>query len=565
MEIVRLRLDDYPKFNGQPKYDIPAMYWQIYWFYQQYSQNYTYKIVYGDGIDISRVINFELIDLYKVYGIDFKESSDIVSERRYVATVPLNDLLNDDIFSENLSKRAYYSEPEDVGLVFVDYGERESLDEISSLQVTQIGVMLQEAFPNALVANSGLTKFDAQLSGDPAELKSAEKLDDIVSETDLFSGECFKSRREAIVRQMLGVIDSVRLHKSGLVDATSSDIADRFSISNKAAIAYICLMKYNKTVYFDRYSDVVMYGMVNETFAQNAMYADDYLHQLANLPDVAVYHAAEPILVFPDRARNRNKNVRFGVFECQIDLDTLAFGDNQINRTYDYNDIELLSAAKLFNLSSTNFNTAEEGMKRLKRLLYKFTVRCRTEIDMRSTLLNISNVIFYRIDDKTFIGYLAYVYANTHFMAYPIRQISKPFKLDLDLTKVVLRDVRMYWDWKRVLAPYAKAGMVRMNNLFFKPLRYLRGLCLLGAPIDHAPMLKSIGLTFEEIGMYSDASWGLRKSTLMLDYVKQSYIARDVATPFGGPHPISNIRININRENWRSNADKIQQFNTYGY
>lgn len=562
MDVIRMPLNEYPKYTGQPKFGISDTYWQIYWFYKDRPQTCNYKIVYDSGIDLNRVIPSDHIQLYAAYGIDFRLSSPPITSRRYIAIVPLDDLLTDGVFEQNAAKHLYSPEEEDVGLVFVDYGELDNLDELSYSQKLQLSALINEVYPEAIIANSDLSIFENDIEVDDIDLTNAVKLDDIISVQDVAKGST-ASRRETVIREMLAVIDAIKDCKADLIDATKSSIADRFLLGNKAAIEYICLMRYNKTVYFDRYSHAVMYGISNDMSSQNAMYADDYLNYIANLPDVAVYHAAEPLLVFPDREKNRSGVIKFNVFECAIDLQTMELGEEQGKESYTYGDVELLSVAKLFNLDSDNFETAKAGMLKLQELLRKFSMRCKSEMDMRGVLLNISNVIIYNVGGSTYIAYLAYIYANTHFIAYPVRKVSKPFKLDLDLTRAVLRDVRMFWDWKSVMTPYVKAGLVRLQNMFFRPPRYIRGLCMLCAPTDFLTVTPSIGLTFEEIGMYSSVSWSMRKSLMILEYVKQSYIADEVATPFGGPHPAINIRVNINREHWRSHADKVQQFNTY--
>lgn len=573
MQLVNLQLNDFPKYIGEPKFGISTWYWQLYWFYScndgENSQSHRYHVI-CDSTSRKTVIPDEYVELYADYGIDFNEKVRDTRERRYIMVIKLDDLLDEAHFQETVTERYREFDNSEVGLVFVDYGSYPNLNHLSHDFILQMAAMICNAFPNAIIANSEISLFDVSIESSVPEVRNSTDIDSVVTIEQLQGNKNIYSQTEIVVSTMLNLIDILRKSNYTMFDASKSKIATLFSTGNKAAISYISLMRYNKIVYFDSNSYNVMYALSNIMSKQDAMYADEFLNRLENLPDVSVYMTGnEPILVMPDCKKSFVAKYRVQILECEMDLNTLKLHGKAQPMSYSNREIELLSVATLFNLSSADAKIAEDGMNRLKKLMGLFMYRCKhildTNSDMNDILLNISNVIFYRYEGQTFMGYLSYVTAEQHFMAYPVRQKSKPFHIVLDVAKESLIDVRMFEDWQTVLAPYVKAGIVRKEKIFFHPQRYIRGLCLYGMQGNYLEMKNSIGLTFEEVGMYSESSWCLRKSQVILEHVKKDFVDSYIATPFGGMHPMINTKVKIRREDWRSDGNKIQQFNTYGY
>ena len=221
------------------------------------------------------------------------------------------------------------------------------------------------------------------------------------------------------------------------------------------------------------------------------------------------------------------------------------------------------STANLFNLNSEDFDTAKAGADRLQKLYKSFSYHCAEEIDISEITFNISNVIFYKQGDETFMAYLSSIKADTKFMAYPVREKCRPFEMTLDMAKETLCDIRLFEDWKEVVYPFLVNGYVKKNHICFPVQRYIMGVCLYSQGLGNQILSKDIGLTFEEAGIYNDMSWSLRKFNTILHYVKRDCIVDNMSTPFGGLHPMVQNTVTIKREDWRSDHDRLHQFNTY--
>lgn len=564
MGIVKLDLSEYPTSTEPPKWGVPLRFWQIRWFYQNYSQDNTYKISYGSLQDLYKVVQKEYVSLFEKYGIVFDNRTGRVLERLFFVEIPLDYLMDDDVFETQVKNRYYSFSHDTVGFVIVNYGELDDLSGFTSEQKIKYSTAIKSVFPNAILVNSDLITYEYSVSSNRPDLSNAVPFDDIVDGKQLLLKYSNYNVAEFQLNLQLEIIEAVHRCPYSLIDASNSEFPKKLSKFMMRSIEFICLMRYNKRVYFDNTIDYLVSSDPTYAYSWYSMYADDYLALLSDLPDVSVYVATEPLLLFPKRNIVPGSNVKLQVFECDVDLNTLELGNDCSTQSYSVDQLNIVSTAKLFNLDSKDINVAKKGMERLQDVLNKLAIKCKSAMDMSLVLLNISNVLFHKIDDTIYVSYIAYLSANTEFEAYLIREKSKPFPITLDTTKITLRDVRMYNDWKRILTPYLRAGLIRKEHMFFYPTRYLNGLCARGIK-PQGLLSADCGLTFEEVGMYSEATLPMRQTQVILDYLKRDFVAENIATPFGGVHPMVKMNVRIDKEAWRSDEDKVRQFNTYGY
>lgn len=565
MQIVDIALSEYTQYSDDPLYGIQSLYWPIYCFYKDHSQQAHYHLIYDSSTDLQRVVDMNSINFYSSYGIDFRKNAEFFTgTRRFVVYHTFDTLLDDEKY-EHLRNTYSEIEKEDVGLVFLEFPDDFDIATLPYEHKVTISARVQELYPSAFIANSGINVIEHVTVLSKPVMKNTVKFDDIAQKDDIFGDIQSMNRTTVLLTAMLRVIDLVGKTKADMIDASESSILSNFSYGNRVEIMYICLMKFSKLVYFDQYSASILHGVQQKMMKQASMYADDYLNSLANLPDVAVYDVTEPILVFPDKNRDKYHDVRIHVLTCEIDLKNRHLAQDVITAVYYYPDIKMYSTAALFNLSSTDINTAMQGDKDLFNLCKQLTTRCMTEIDISEVLMNVSNVIFYNLDGKDYMAYITNVVTDIPFVAYPIRPQSISFRMRIDLTKDVLYDIRMYDDWRETIYPYVKAGLINPKNAFFRPVRYLRGLCLDGLFTDSTLLDKNVGLTYEEAGMCSNQTWSLRNSKKILNYIKRDCVVERMSSSFGGLHPMISKTVVIHREDWRSKRDRLQKQNTYGY
>lgn len=103
------------------------------------------------------------------------------------------------------------------------------------------------------------------------------------------------------IKLILRFIKKIASVKADMIDASESNISNRFSNGDRRCITYICLMKYNKLVYFDQLSYRALIGFQRDLMSRDAMYAEDFLYIISHLPDIAVYYKTEPIIVLPNK------------------------------------------------------------------------------------------------------------------------------------------------------------------------------------------------------------------------------------------------------------------------
>ena len=564
MQIVNIALSEYTQYSENPVYGIQNLYWPIYCFYKDHSQQAHYHFVYDKSTDLQRIIDYNSINFYATYGLDFRDNAEFhVNTRRFVAYIDASALLDDTDY-EHLKNTYSEIDKEDIGLVFIEFGKND-INNVEWDDKITLSARVHDLYPNAFIANAGINVLDSVTISKKPVFKNTVRFDDISSHESIFENINSMNRNTVILTAMLRMIDLISKTKADMIDVSESAIADKFSYGNRVAIIYICLIKYSKLVYFDRYSASVIHDMHRRMMHPSAMYADDYLMMLANLPDVAVYDVIEPVLVFPDKNRDKYTDIRIHVLTCEIDLDTKQLAPDVAPAVYYYPDIKIYSAAQMFHLASKDTKEAMKGAAELKDLYKQLSSRCMTEIDTSDVIMYISNTIFYHLDGKDYMAYITNLVTDIQFVAYPIRPQSTSFTMKLNLIKDTLYDIRMYDDWRETIIPYYKAGFIDKKNMFFRPVRYLNGLCLNSLFSDAAALDSDIGLTYEEVGMFSNATWSLRNSKKILDYVKHDCVIDKMTTVFGGLHPMQGTKMIIQREDWRSKRDKLQKQNTYGY
>lgn len=570
MNVITLNLSEYEKFQGEPKWGVSEMCWQLYWFFRDREQvGCHYLISYESEGDRMCAIPDSWLNTFRLYGIEFiycdsNRVPNVINDRHYLMTVKLNWLFDDDLFDTKIRNRWREFSNDDVGTIIIDCDEQDNLQSIPEIQRYECAKKLQSVFPNAIIANRDFSVYKVDQNSSNNFLDTATKLTDLVGSVEQLRQKCSSmNSTESILKQMLYIIDAVGKspNKCDLIDA--ADFSTTFQLCSQEAIEYICLMRFGKRVYFSDSNERLILGLAKDVMSQSGMYADEYLTMLANLPDVSVYYRSEPVLVMPNYNDSFYSDVKIQAIEAEFDLSKDEIIGECSVQSYNYDHLELLSASELFNLSSKDFNIALEGMNRLAKVFDKFGKKSASIIDLRGVLFNVSNMLFYRIEDKTYIAYLGNVSAETKFVAYAVRSRSKPFHLTLDVAKETLFDVRFFMDWKTIMAPYVRNKIVRLNHMFFKPPRYINGLCMYLQP--SLQQVCDCNLTFEEVGMFAKSSWDMRRNLEILDYLKRDVVVDRIATPFGGMHAMMNTIVKINREDWRSNADRIQQFNTYGH
>lgn len=565
MNVVRIPLSEFAKTDDVPQWGVSYPYWRIYKFYETHSLNDYYQIIYDSASDRDEAVPLEYLRLFESYGISFGSKISAVQTKKYFTVIPIGCTATDEEFDEAVRNRIREFDDEDVGFVIVDFEEMEDLSEVPDAVKMLVASRIASVFPNAIIANKEISTFRSSYVQTKPVFKNSVNFDSVVAWNDLIIKNSTANIISSKMHLLLDVIDSVKACKAEFIDASESEFTERLTPFDKRSLAYICLMKYNKHLYFDSISNDLLYAEPQELMRCDAMYANEYLDMLANLPDAFVYHAAEPILLFPIHDGNEYENVQFQVSECIFDMNTFKVCGDAITQSYSYDQIELLSAADIFQLSSTNSDTALTGMQKFKDVIQQFTAIYGRTRDTTAILFDVSNLIFYRIGETCYMAYLAYVKAEKEFEAYTVRERSKPFTLKLDAAKIVMRDVRLCDDWKQVMAPYVRAGIVRKDHIFFKPQRYINGLLMRGIQLSGLTVPTDCGLTVEEAGMFAASSWPLRATKVLLDNLKHDFVMKNIATPFGGMHPMQCTSVNISREDWRSYDNRIQQFNTYRY
>lgn len=568
MEIKKLELSEYSEcIEESVKYAITPLYWPIYCFYKTHSQQNCYQILFDSSESLSSVVSSNEIPMFSDYGINFTKSLSVVPRQRvFIAIHTFDQIISDERFNAEVRDKFTDVDKDYVGLVFIecpgddDGNVYESLSQSEKVAIVE---RLKEVYPRATIATAALNIYIPAIESEKPKIKATVKLDDVLTLQDLLGDAQTYNGLEMSIKLILRFIKKIASVKADMIDASESNISNRFSNGDRRCITYICLMKYNKLVYFDQLSYRALIGFQRDLMSRDAMYAEDFLYIISHLPDIAVYYKTEPIIVLPNKKFDYFSDIVLRVIECKIDLDTMTLDTGQEVVQYYYPNIELLSTANLFNLNSEDFDTAKAGADRLQKLYKSFSYHCAEEIDISEITFNISNVIFYKQGDETFMAYLSSIKADTKFMAYPVREKCRPFEMTLDMAKETLCDIRLFEDWKEVVYPFLVNGYVKKNHICFPVQRYIMGVCLYSQGLGNQILSKDIGLTFEEAGIYNDMSWSLRKFNTILHYVKRDCIVDNMSTPFGGLHPMVQNTVTIKREDWRSDHDRLHQFNTY--
>ena len=562
MDVKQINANEFLEYNTAPEFGIRSSYWPLYCFYEQHDQQALYKVLVTEGASVGDYIRVDYASVYQRFGIDFAIQHSATHKRNYVHYLDLSELGNLESFKESFEQHYFDYDKEDIGLVFIRYDV--PISAFNSEQRSQISECLHQLMPSAAIANDDFIQIKTQVVSGSSEYKRVCTLDEIVSWSELTTGIQQFSKIDAILTPMLRTLEKVREVKGvDCIDASNSKLSEILTNGTRRSLAYVSLMKYGKAIYFSKDIEKLVHSYSAETQKQNAMYADDYIRYLTNLPDIAVVMGSEPFLVLPDRNKLLVHGVDLQLIYHEIDMNTFDMISDTKHVRVNSDDISIVSAAEMFNLSSTDPDVALDGMHHLYDVMLRFIKGSKDYSEFKAAILNVSNTLFFTLNGKFCMGYISYIYCKRPFIAYPLRQKGKPFELQLDLSKQALIDVKVYSDWKQIITPFINSGYIKLNNAFIRPTRYIDGLLLQGMDFNANGEHNGHGLTIEQIGMYSDSCWSLRRSNRILQYLKYDCVLNKIASPFGGMHTCDKSISFIGREDWRSNADKIQQFNTY--
>lgn len=563
MDVKRIAASEFTVHDEEIKYNIRKVFWPLYCFYKERTQQALYRVVLDNGVQVSDLVDLDYVTFYKRFGVDFSNTDSAVNTRSFVKYLHLSELLDTESFCEHELAVYHDMDPASIGIVFIEYDV--DIASISVVQRAQILNAIRTVYASATIANEDFVAEWKSETDDGPEYEKVVKLDSLFKDGELFADTDALDPQQTILKQMLRILEKVHECKGAdCIDASDSELISQLNVGNKRALAYVAMIKYGKCLFFSHEIETSTLNFIPDTQHQDAMYAEDYINFLTNLPDIAVVRTVtNPFLVLPDKNASTYSSVDMHVIACEISDDFSEFIGDGNHQQINSDDIEVISMADTYNLSAKNADEALVGMHKLAQLHSRFIKKCSDFAEMKQALLNVSNTLLFKIDDKLYFGYITSINTEKQFIAYPLQHHAKPFMIKLDLRKVALVDIKLYSDWKKIILPFVKSGYVNLQKAFVRPLRYVNGLLLQGLNITFKGEHTMCGLTIEDVGMYDDRCWMLRKSNRILDYLKANKVQEKLATPFGGLHVYEQIQPTIEKEDWRSNADRIQQFNTY--
>lgn len=355
------------------------------------------------------------------------------------------------------------------------------------------------------------------------------------------------------------------------------EFAESLKQSAKEDTIYVCSSNINEKEY-SNYRNVAAYLAMNDVkvhfpsvvynnvfietlqrlMSRRNLFLDDYLHKIFCPPNVLFNPAnnfGEIYII-----KNYDKILDNTIKIYEVELDTSWSKVVEVTghfRMAHYDELDIHPAIELFSLNKQN--ATDTGYDLLQQVLTSFTKILNADAGISdSAHLQFSNVLFYSVDGKNYIGFVDDIDIKYSCVVIPLCPKYTLYYRTVSLAEFdTFISVKHLYDAEDKIVQSCHKLVQEVNTDFDYP-EYARGVILANISTNSGLFDGSCNFNFVEIGVWSKAASDARGSganELLKVFRKNVLVEKNLLTFWGGPHPSIANDFNIDSSFWRDNAD----------
>ena len=577
MEIKQISGVDFPALGNAVDFDLyNSALVQIYLFYKDNSQDFVYA--FNPGTDIMEVLDVSAGSLYADYGIFFYKD-EVVNMRARLRLLVVPDAVCGDMVSLNDFIK---SSCEGSLASFTNCIIEHDFASSSSAEIKTIYNTIKSACPKISILNESFLGIDEIADGIPRKLAKMLEIREYSGElvytafdvSDIFAKYVITRDTGDNIENSLNIIKELRkVHRVNKIFYFGGVANNSVRFLYLSLAAYLTLSSGFK-FYISQNDESKYLGIMRKGVSREYNFLSDYLQIITNIPNFTVsYHDNVPNLFVKDigrlqAARNSGDYDKFGVTMtvqyAKVDLELRDLVDSVLSQPTRvlYESVEVLRFRDYFNLDSANSVLALSELKSLNTFVRVFDKLIRNNSSaLGVSSLNSSNLLLFRKNGDTYVGYVTMIDGKVPFLAKPFSSNYKFVPMEVETRELPrLYDTRIFFDTDENLTPFLLQYPDFNQNKNYKLSSTFKGCLLQG--YSTTPMMVRLdkGLCLSDIGIWSTQTSQLRTElleSLGKHLSVRALLEREYLTFFGGPHPsaISNsqavVQMELTPEIWR--------------
>lgn len=529
---------------------------QLYAFYKTHTQKAIYFV---DASEASRSDEFSMSDVnrYYEYGIRFKNSSGVVSNKRaYLLIIPA------EVLDSEESLVSYCEQQKELlGNVFFkaciiekDYSllqEAQKVEDILIINKVLAGTFICNFNEMATTANTSSVKKIKKRSGY-----------DYIDVSALFKKyNCFGIDFKSNLLSIQKITEEIKeLHMSSrkktifyLSDGNDSEYKVFTVIS-----AVLTVMEHINFDVHESYMQLFLF-MLRRFHHRRFNFISDFLRDLqepleiaATITERRAFLCTLDVKTLAEKEHSSDYQILLNIVGAPFDLEKMQLVGNCSNHTYSLNRIEILDIQKLFSVDSGGL----EEFCKLNKLIDVFETNVLRFLNGSSEiLLNCSNVLLYRYRGEVYLGYVSYIGGKLPYIFYPVSANYTSFSVDLSVEEYqALYDIAIFAEHDNIVKSFIDSKRIIGDKVHYPVMKHFRGALFGAIPTQAVKLDESCGFSLEELGIWSTQAAYFRddKELRIINMLNQKTLRQvSLATFFGGPHPFLCVHFTLENNMWR--------------
>lgn len=499
------------------------------------------------------------LNFYERFGIYSEHSSLINDDKEYLLILEEPDLVDEDTLKSAVAreKNRFECTTFNCAVIKKRYKDIAELERDSSL--------LFGFLPNIHVFNRGFQNYEPDLTEQKLRLDGKCQY---VNMADFFKDLVFDSFVPALnMQNVLKVYKRMLEYRNKPVVFYCNDTNPKGTTNQKicqgvvTAMAAFLTLKYGFVFEFSRsrQSDYLRYA--RDLVSKNYNYLSDFLKIIMDPLDVGfkLIENRMYLMILDSTTMQKQKNV----YDVKLDMLCLPFDAEHhiikdatvVRRLSTAENVKCHSLDNCFNLGSSRWSAAREGMKELNLLFNQAEQMIKASEFGLTEPLTITNVLIIEDDGEFWLAYVHHISGKVRYVATDIAGGMTAFPVDIPIEELnQVYDLRMLEDRTLVQKLIKKAGWGSGEFKTYQLGSAARGIIFRSLPIEVSLLGDNCGATTEELGIWNATCCQLRanKAQSVLNAISLK-AAREsqLFTCFGGPHPGLCVNITLGTDGRR--------------
>jgi hypothetical protein len=528
---------------------------QIYEFYKNHSQKDVYVIEKLSGPDRSKYVYTDF-SVYNSYGIYFDGEVMDLESKKHMLILTENDLVNPDALNDAIAQACYDCDCEDFDCIVI-----EKVYDKYGTGIEQDNELVGELFPGKVFLNRGFKPYKKEIVYARRNVKNTTMIDvaEIFNRHNMNSLSTNQDVRT--INEIAEEIEKLNgpnvmfYYSRNLTNCVGTTKIRCDEIFASLAAYFTCVRHFKFDV---PKGDVQYYYMssAEKLLSSRYCFASDFV-RLMQHPLRKGFSFRNGDAFVCSLADLGKQQAVIKVIQAEFVEDGLRsyFDDSSIRHTqYNASDVTVLNVEDVFSVCSRDWNTAVEGFRAINKFCTEFEISLSEFIGESLDIpVCFNNLLLFEVGSKKYVGYIA---SKQISIPYAVKDYDQSF----EATVVRHKSLNSVFDFS-VLADgnlfrermISKGTMTRDESVV--PFRdYAKGVIHSRVAIHNGMLKEDSKATVAEIGVWSPITNQLRGlgARKILDRITNIAAWKSgFLTYFGGPHPATQINVNVSPEAWR--------------